>query len=208
MGGFPDFSAEEEEEELKWVVFLIFCEMGLKIPSHYAVAVQLEEKRTAKWARMTVLLGQGWQLKALVLWVVVVAVAARAVYTWTNAHSLERRKEILLNMCDERARMLQDQFGVSVNHVHALAILVSTFYYHKHPSAMDKVFFLRSPLSNFLFFLLNLWVFLSGQTFFIFFIFIQRKLMGFSDLGPLLLLLLEVMGFSEFFFFLLINGVF
>ncbi|RWR75096.1 Signal transduction response regulator [Cinnamomum micranthum f. kanehirae] len=115
--------------------------MGLKIPSHHAVAVQLDEKTTARWAKMTVLLGQGWQLKALVLWVVVVATAARAVYMWTNAYTLERRKEILVNMCDERARMLQDQFGVSVNHVHALAILVSTFYYNKHPSAIDKVTF-------------------------------------------------------------------
>lgn len=128
--------------------------MGLKIPSHHAVAVQLDEKATAKWAKMTVLLGPGWQLKFLVLWVVVVATAAGAIYMWTNAYTLERRKEILVNMCDERARMLQDQFGVSVNHVHALAILVSTFYYNKHPSAIDKVLFsfFHLPLCKFLFF--------------------------------------------------------
>ncbi|KAK4484097.1 hypothetical protein RD792_011317 [Penstemon davidsonii] len=41
-------------------------------------------------------------------------------------------------MCDQRARMLQDQFSVSVNHVHALAILVSTFHYYKNPSAIDQ----------------------------------------------------------------------
>ncbi|KAL6197531.1 hypothetical protein ACLB2K_033139 [Fragaria x ananassa] len=41
-------------------------------------------------------------------------------------------------MCDERARMLQDQFNVSLNHVHALAILVSTFHHGKHPSAIDQ----------------------------------------------------------------------
>ena len=45
------------------------------------------------------------------------------------------------SMCDERARMLQDQFNVSMNHVHALAILVSTFHHGKHPSAIDQVNF-------------------------------------------------------------------
>ncbi|VAI01710.1 unnamed protein product [Triticum turgidum subsp. durum] len=41
-------------------------------------------------------------------------------------------------MCEERARMLQDQFAVSVNHVHALAILVATFHYEKQPPALDQ----------------------------------------------------------------------
>jgi histidine kinase 2/3/4 (cytokinin receptor) len=50
-----------------------------------------------------------------------------------------RRKEILGSLCDQRARMLQDQFSVSVNHVHALAILVSTFHYYRNPSAIDQV---------------------------------------------------------------------
>ncbi|KAI4305667.1 hypothetical protein L6164_029019 [Bauhinia variegata] len=49
-----------------------------------------------------------------------------------------RRKEMLANMCDERARMLQDQFNVSMNHVHALAVLVSTFHHSKHPSTIDQ----------------------------------------------------------------------
>ncbi|KAH6826656.1 CHASE domain containing histidine kinase protein [Perilla frutescens var. hirtella] len=50
----------------------------------------------------------------------------------------KRRKEVLVGMCDQRARMLQDQFSVSVNPVHALAILVSTFHYYKNPSAIDQ----------------------------------------------------------------------
>ncbi|KAI3782758.1 hypothetical protein L2E82_12813 [Cichorium intybus] len=41
-------------------------------------------------------------------------------------------------MCDQRARMLQDQFRISVNHVHALAVLVSTFHYYKNPSVIDQ----------------------------------------------------------------------
>ncbi|KAL1347492.1 hypothetical protein AAHE18_07G009100 [Arachis hypogaea] len=51
------------------------------------------------------------------------------------------REEMLTNMCDERARMLQDQFNVSMNHVHALAVLVSTFHHGKHPSAIDQKIF-------------------------------------------------------------------
>lgn len=47
-------------------------------------------------------------------------------------------ERLLVSMCEERARMLQDQFAVSVNHVHALAILISTFHYQKHPSAIDQ----------------------------------------------------------------------
>ncbi|CAL1389306.1 unnamed protein product [Linum trigynum] len=41
-------------------------------------------------------------------------------------------------MCDRRARMLQDQFIASVNHVQALAIIVSTFHYFKNPSTIDQ----------------------------------------------------------------------
>ncbi|XP_020241650.1 probable histidine kinase 5 [Asparagus officinalis] len=55
-----------------------------------------------------------------------------------NASIISRRKENLATMCDERARMLQDQFNVSMNHVHALAILVSTFHHGKNPSAIDQ----------------------------------------------------------------------
>ncbi|KAF8729516.1 hypothetical protein HU200_017455 [Digitaria exilis] len=46
-------------------------------------------------------------------------------------------------MCEERARMLQEQFGVTVNHVHALAILISTFHYEKQPSAIDQETFAK-----------------------------------------------------------------
>ncbi|KAM7274826.1 hypothetical protein ACFE04_016692 [Oxalis oulophora] len=49
-----------------------------------------------------------------------------------------KRRETLTNMCDERARMLQDQFNVSMNHVNALAILVSTFHHGKNPPAIDQ----------------------------------------------------------------------
>ncbi|KAI4963484.1 hypothetical protein ZWY2020_014030 [Hordeum vulgare] len=35
--------------------------------------------------------------------------------------------------------MCEHQFAVSVNHVHALAILVATFHYEKQPPALDQV---------------------------------------------------------------------
>ncbi|XP_038974915.1 probable histidine kinase 4 [Phoenix dactylifera] len=74
----------------------------------------------------------------VVVWVVV------SVGIWVGLHwyirtvSMRKAEEALESMCEERARMLQDQFAVSVNHVHALAILVSTFHYRKQPSAIDQ----------------------------------------------------------------------
>lgn len=59
-----------------------------------------------------------------------------------HSAQVEKRRETLENMCDERARMLQDQFNVSMNHLQALAILVSTFHHAKNPSAIDQVRFL------------------------------------------------------------------
>ncbi|KAI3526148.1 hypothetical protein L1887_05377 [Cichorium endivia] len=56
---------------------------------------------------------------------------------------MEKRKEILANMCDERARMLQDQFNVSMNHVQAMSILISTFHHGKNPSAIDQETFAK-----------------------------------------------------------------
>lgn len=68
-----------------------------------------------------------------------VAFISSMIYNGMDADNKVRRKEVLGSMCDQRARMLQDQFSVSVNHVHALAILVSTFHYNKNPSAIDQV---------------------------------------------------------------------
>lgn len=77
--------------------------------------------------------------KGLILWTIFVGFISRGIYQWMDDTSKVRREEVLVSMCDQRARMLQDQFSVSVNHVHALAILVSTFHYHKNPSAIDQV---------------------------------------------------------------------
>ncbi|GAB2254717.1 hypothetical protein Droror1_Dr00022526 [Drosera rotundifolia] len=57
-------------------------------------------------------------------------------YSHLDNENKDRRREALISMCEQRARMLQDQFIVSVNHIHALAILVSTFHFNTNPSAI------------------------------------------------------------------------
>ena len=85
-----------------------------------------------------------WRVKVKLSAVVVLYVAAVSAL-WVGHHWQLRRaalgsaEEGIVCMCEERARMLQDQFAVSVNHVHALAILVATFHYEKQPPALDQV---------------------------------------------------------------------
>ncbi|KAJ1415561.1 Signal transduction response regulator, receiver domain [Sesbania bispinosa] len=82
-----------------------------------------------------------WRKKLLVIFVSLGIVGSIWLFWHLNMDIMQRREEMLANMCDERARMLQDQFNVSMNHVHALAILVSTFHHGKHPSAIDQKIF-------------------------------------------------------------------
>ncbi|KAK6259574.1 hypothetical protein SCA6_014048 [Theobroma cacao] len=79
-----------------------------------------------------------WRKKLLRTFVFVGIFTSFWLFWHLNQKIILRREETLANMCDERARMLQDQFNVSMNHVHALAILVSTFHHGKHPSAIDQ----------------------------------------------------------------------
>jgi hypothetical protein len=76
---------------------------------------------------------------ALLLWVLVSAAVSTFLHWHLRHTALRKAEEGLVSMCEERARMLQDQFAVSVNHVHALAILVAAFHYEKHPPALDQV---------------------------------------------------------------------
>ncbi|XP_022136029.1 histidine kinase 2-like isoform X2 [Momordica charantia] len=79
-----------------------------------------------------------WRKKLLIIFVILGIISSIWLFWYLNNKIIFRREETLTNMCDERARMLQDQFNVSMNHVHALAILVSTFHHGKHPSAIDQ----------------------------------------------------------------------
>ncbi|PVH31905.1 hypothetical protein PAHAL_9G257700 [Panicum hallii] len=79
-----------------------------------------------------------WSKRALLIGVLLGLCSSICIFSCMYADVVARRIENLSNMCDERARMLQDQFNVSMNHVHALAILVSTFHHGKNPSAIDQ----------------------------------------------------------------------
>ncbi|XP_074569803.1 putative histidine kinase 5 [Curcuma longa] len=79
-----------------------------------------------------------WSKNLLILGILLGLSISLWIFVNMNATITERMKETLVSMCDERARMLQDQFNVSMNHVHALAILVSTFHHGKQPSAIDQ----------------------------------------------------------------------
>uniref|UniRef100_A0A804M2Z4 histidine kinase n=1 Tax=Zea mays TaxID=4577 RepID=A0A804M2Z4_MAIZE len=88
--------------------------------------------------------GSGWTLKAkliavaVLVWVLGALALGVFLHSYFRHAALRKAEEGLVSMCEERARMLQDQFAVSVNHVHALAILVATFHYEKRPPALDQ----------------------------------------------------------------------
>ncbi|KAL7260190.1 hypothetical protein ACSBR1_005954 [Camellia fascicularis] len=121
--------AEEEERERSRGSFVL---MGLKGQGHHLPAVKLNEQLSTK--RKYSFINRAW----LMLWMLFMGFVSYVIYENMDADNKERRKEVLVSMCDQRARMLQDQFNVSVNHVHALAILVSTFHYYKNPSVIDQ----------------------------------------------------------------------
>ncbi|KAG2538507.1 hypothetical protein PVAP13_9NG401900 [Panicum virgatum] len=79
-----------------------------------------------------------WSKRALLIGVLLGLCSSICIFSCMYADVVARGIENLSNMCDERARMLQDQFNVSMNHVHALAILVSTFHHGKNQSAIDQ----------------------------------------------------------------------
>ncbi|CAN4081025.1 unnamed protein product [Withania somnifera] len=107
------------------------------LQSHHMVAVKVNEQFNSKRKHRFVP-SQGYLPKIFAFWIICCTFFSIAVYFSMDTYQKEKRKEALVSMCDQRARMLQDQFSVSVNHVHALAILVSTFNYEKNPSAIDQ----------------------------------------------------------------------
>ncbi|XP_011021736.1 PREDICTED: histidine kinase 4-like [Populus euphratica] len=114
--------------------------MALNIQQSYrhSVAVKMNGQMGTKRGYTFIQANRTWLPKILLLWVMAMALFSLTIYNGMDADNRVRRKEVLSSMCDQRARMLQDQFNVSVNHVHALAILVSTFHYYKNPSAIDQ----------------------------------------------------------------------
>lgn len=114
--------------------------MSMKMQqSHHSVAVRFNEQIASKKGVTCIQANRAWLPKFLLLWILLVAFISMLIYKGMDADNKVRREEVLGSMCDQRARMLQDQFSVSVNHVHALAILISTFHYFKNISAIDQV---------------------------------------------------------------------
>ncbi|KAJ6414707.1 hypothetical protein OIU84_003670 [Salix udensis] len=84
-----------------------------------------------------------WWRKLLVAWISGWIAVSVWIFWYMSSQAFEKRKETLASVCDERARMLQDQFNVSMNHVQAMSILISTFHHGKNPSAIDQRTFAR-----------------------------------------------------------------
>ncbi|XP_073390792.1 probable histidine kinase 6 [Physcomitrium patens] len=82
--------------------------------------------------------GHNWHTKVFVFWVVFMGAVSLSVYFAMRFDMLERRRENLANMCEGRARMLEDQFKASMNHVRALTALLTTFHLGKQPSAINQ----------------------------------------------------------------------
>ena len=80
-----------------------------------------------------------WWRKLLVAWVIGWIIFSFWILCYMSAETNDKRKVTLASMCDERVRMLQDQFNVSMNHVQVMSILISTFHHGKNPSAIDQV---------------------------------------------------------------------
>lgn len=123
-----------------------------KVGHQQLVAQQQQQQQQQKWQQQAhTPKGAGkWRKMLLLIFVLFGVTTSIWLFWYLNKGIILRREETLANMCDERARMLQDQFNVSMNHVHALAILVSTFHHGKHPSAIDQVNFLSALIFKYL----------------------------------------------------------
>ncbi|XP_016707674.1 histidine kinase 3 isoform X1 [Gossypium hirsutum] len=84
-----------------------------------------------------------WWRKLLFSWIIGWILASISIFYYMSFQATEKRMETLTSICDERARMLQDQFNVSMNHIQAISILISTFHHGKTPSAIDQRTFAR-----------------------------------------------------------------
>jgi histidine kinase 2/3/4 (cytokinin receptor) len=67
------------------------------------------------------------------------ALVSLSVYLKMNAETVVRRRETLANMCEGRARMLENQFVASMNHVRALTALFTTLHISKQIAMFNQV---------------------------------------------------------------------
>lgn len=153
LGALADCAKEHCESfctiiKVSWllvVVAIVSCKMSgmhlklwrnqkKQVVHQQPVAQQQQQQQQAQAPKGT---GK-WRKRLLLIFVILGITMSIWLFWYLNKGINLKREETLTSMCDERARMLQDQFNVSMNHVHALAILVSTFHHGKHPSAIDQ----------------------------------------------------------------------
>ncbi|KAF8113214.1 hypothetical protein N665_0054s0029 [Sinapis alba] len=84
-------------------------------------------RRAGKWRKNILLLGVIAGVSMSVWW-----------FCDINEKIISKRRKTLESMCDEQARVLQDQFNVRHRQVHALSVLLSTFHHGKTSSAIDQ----------------------------------------------------------------------
>ncbi|CAA0831595.1 Histidine kinase 3 [Striga hermonthica] len=84
-----------------------------------------------------------WWRMFLIGWLAMGIIVSLSAFWLMSSQANEKRKETLASMCDERARMLQDQFNVSMNHIQAMSVMISIFHHGKNPSAIDQSTFAR-----------------------------------------------------------------
>lgn len=116
-------------------VFLTLWEMiygnSCRIHNHYCQYIGFRRIRKT------------WVKRFLVAWILYWTIVSSWAFWYMSSQATEKRKDTLATMCDERARMLQDQFNVSMNHVQAMSMLISTFHHGKNPSAIDQQTFAK-----------------------------------------------------------------
>ncbi|KAJ4961537.1 hypothetical protein NE237_021447 [Protea cynaroides] len=115
----------------------IWLELWEKIP---AIGLTLHLYYEYIWSKI---FPRKWWKNLLIAWVIGWIIMSSWIFWYMSSLATERRKETLASMCDERARMLQDQFNVSMNHVQALSILIATFHHGKNPSSIDQATFAK-----------------------------------------------------------------
>ncbi|KAH0468233.1 hypothetical protein IEQ34_003266 [Dendrobium chrysotoxum] len=134
----------EQNQNLPKLLIICFVIMGMVLSSIvvpvYRNLFNLSNKllHQQQYEPHNLKAGGRWRKRILFMGIFLGMSVSVWIYFSMNATIVARRKETLTNMCDERARMLQDQFNVSLNHVNALAILISTFHHGKNPSAIDQ----------------------------------------------------------------------
>lgn len=86
-------------------------------------------------------IGGKWYRRMVMLWFLVGIAVAVWTFISMSREISRRRHENLVSMCEERAKMLQDQFVASMHHVRALTVLVSTFHLEMTPSVLYQEIF-------------------------------------------------------------------